>query len=208
MKIELHQIYHIYNQGNNRQPIFFKPENYAYFMGLVERHILPRGDLLGYCLMPNHFHFIIHSTKESVQLRKSGLIEISNLSFGFKTLLSCHAQHMNHQLGRSGSLFRQKTKAKCLTKPDSTPKIKSIHPFSTYHPLKVLHYMHLNPVRAGLVKKPEDWIFSSFREYEGLGFKQFCDLEKARCLQETGPKPSRKTKTFIGPDNDGNRIRP
>ena len=59
MIIEPNHIYHIYNQGNNRQKIFFNRENYLYFLKKVKQHILPYADILAWCLMPNHFHLLV-----------------------------------------------------------------------------------------------------------------------------------------------------
>ena len=50
-------IFHIFNQGNNRQRIFYSDENYEFFTWKMKQHLLPFGHLLTWCLMPNHFHF-------------------------------------------------------------------------------------------------------------------------------------------------------
>ena len=59
MQFEGSKIYHVYNRGNNQQPIFFGCEHYLFFLRKVRKHVLPHSDLLSYCLMPNHFHFLI-----------------------------------------------------------------------------------------------------------------------------------------------------
>ena len=59
MYFEPSGIYHIYNQGNNRQPVFFKRENYLFFMYKIRQHIMPYADVLAWCLMPNHFHLMV-----------------------------------------------------------------------------------------------------------------------------------------------------
>lgn len=51
------QLFHIYNQGNNRRQIFFTDENYEYFLWKMRGYLLPFGDLISYTLMPNHFHW-------------------------------------------------------------------------------------------------------------------------------------------------------
>jgi len=48
-------IYHVYNQGNNRQRIFFTYDNQVYFLDKIRKHILPYADILAWCLMYNHF---------------------------------------------------------------------------------------------------------------------------------------------------------
>jgi len=59
MNFSIGGLYHIYNQGNNRQPIFFSKENYEFFLRKVRVHILPYADMLAWCLMPNHFHLMV-----------------------------------------------------------------------------------------------------------------------------------------------------
>ena len=143
--------FHIYNQGNNKQKIFFEEENYIFFLKKVRRYIAPYADILAYCLMPNHFHFLLRTNENSCRLVKIGSLEIPALSNGFRNLESSYAQAINKKFKRTGSLFRQKTKFKFI-KDD-------------YNALFCLHYIHQNPLRAGLVNKMEQWQYSSFVDY-------------------------------------------
>ncbi len=59
MRFEPQGVYHIFNQGNNRERIFFRPCNYDFFMEKIRRHIVPFADIVAFCLMPNHFHLLI-----------------------------------------------------------------------------------------------------------------------------------------------------
>ena len=59
MYFEAGGIYHIYNQGNNRQRIYYSRENYLFFIRKLRTHILPFADILAWCLMPNHFHLMV-----------------------------------------------------------------------------------------------------------------------------------------------------
>lgn len=61
MKFTEGHLFHIYNKGNNRQEIFFRDENYLYFLRKVRKYIQPYCDILSYGLMPNHFHFLIYA---------------------------------------------------------------------------------------------------------------------------------------------------
>ena len=60
MNFESGNLYHIYNQGNNRQQLFFSRENYLFFLKKIKKHILPHADILAWCLMPNHFHLMVY----------------------------------------------------------------------------------------------------------------------------------------------------
>ena len=51
------QIFHIYNQGNNRQQIFFETAHYEFFIWKMRAYLLPFGDFIAYSLMPNHYHW-------------------------------------------------------------------------------------------------------------------------------------------------------
>lgn len=98
------------------------------------------------------------------------------LKDGFRQLLSSYAQAINQQEGRSGSLFRQKTKAKLQENTDER------YPFSCFH------YIHQNPLHAKLVGKMEDWEFSSFRDYVGIRKGSLCDQELAFELLDKSKK--------------------
>ncbi len=58
-KLQFGQIYHIYNRGNNRENLFLGKENYLYFLKLFSKHIAPVVFVYAYCLLPNHFHFLL-----------------------------------------------------------------------------------------------------------------------------------------------------
>jgi putative transposase len=163
MVIYPNEYFHIYNQGNNRERIFIENDNYVFFLEKVERFILPVADVLAYCLMPNHFHFLVRTNQESCKKLKAGSLELSALSNGFRMLQSSYAQAINKGYGRSGSLFRQKTKMKLLTDEN--------------HIITCFHYIHQNPLKAGLVHKIEQWTHSSFLGYLKEGKASICERQ-------------------------------
>lgn len=61
------QLFHIYNQGNNKRPLFFTDENYEFFLWKMRAHLLPFGELVAYCLMPNHFHWLFYVQQVSLE---------------------------------------------------------------------------------------------------------------------------------------------
>lgn len=73
MKFVENEIFHVYNRGNQKQPIFFNRGNYLYFLQKVRYHLFPICDILAYCLMPNHFHFFIKTNEKTVALRSGDL---------------------------------------------------------------------------------------------------------------------------------------
>jgi len=158
-------IYHVYNQGNNRQRIFNQQEDYLIFLRLYRKLIMPIVSNIAWNLMPNHFHFMLHTDARCSSKTKQGGIFIDPLTNGFRKLLSGYARIFNNQYGKSGSLFRQKTKAKSLSEIDLTSDSSYSHQdyFRT-----CFHYIHQNPLVAKLVSRLEDWEYSSFKDYAGL----------------------------------------
>ncbi len=172
------EAYHIYNRGNNKQIIFYNEENYFFFLRKMQSQIKPHCDILCWCLMPNHFHLIINCNDASCKPRESfGGKGIPELSFRIGKLLSSYSQAINKQNKTTGSLFQQKTKSKALT------EIKDKNKGSNYL-VNAMHYCHQNPWKAGLVKKIEDWPYSSFPDYCGLRNGTLCN--KNMLMELTG----------------------
>ncbi|HEY5825080.1 MAG TPA: transposase [Cyclobacteriaceae bacterium] len=158
------EIYHVFNRGNNKQQIFPRPENFYYFVSKMENYLIPNCDLLAWCLMPNHFHFLIHANLNSVEIIKDGGFERQAFSQAIKQLLSSYTKAINKQERRTGSLFQQKTKAICV---------------SGSYTETAFHYIHQNPLKARLVSKMEDWEHSSFKDYLNLNNSSLCNRELA-----------------------------
>ena len=160
MEFRSNTLYQVYNRGNNAQKIFFNYGNYIYFLKKINDHLLKHCDLLAYCLIPNHFHFLIAS-KENIQ--------DNSINKAIQIILSSYSQAINKQENRTGSLFQQHTKAKSLEN-------------NTQHAEICFHYIHQNPLRAGLVRAIENWEFSSAKSYALTRNDKICNLEKARLL--------------------------
>lgn len=167
MEFFKNELYHIYNRGNNRQRIFFEPDNYIFFLKKVRRFILPYCDILSYSLMPNHFHFFIHSDDRTIATKTIRSQNKNVLSEGIRVLLSSYTQAINKRNKSSGSLFQQNTKAQPIVKG------------SRNYDLTVFHYIHQNAYRAKLVEKMEDWEYSSFADYCGKRLGTLCNKELA-----------------------------
>ncbi len=70
ISLEAGGVYHIYNHAVGSDDIFREDENYLFFMRKFSTRIIPLAEVLAYCLMPNHFHFVlkIREKKELVLL--------------------------------------------------------------------------------------------------------------------------------------------
>lgn len=164
MSIILESFYHIYNQGNNKQVIYNERSDYLYFLKLVREIALTKCEILAFCLMPNHFHFLIFSNKESVNTFQLGSLRVTELGNAFRVISSKYAQYFNKKYSKTGSLFRPKTKMKLV-------ETENDYPFICFN------YIHQNPLKATLVTKMEDWEFSSF--------KDFCSFRNDTLLNES-----------------------
>jgi putative transposase len=174
MKFEPRDIYHVYNQGNNRQNIFKHKTDYEYFISLSKSYILPYCNVVAWNLLPNHFHFMLEANDKCNELIKQGNLPLDPLTNGFRKLLSAYAHQFNKKYKRSGSLFRPKTKAKNLS---IIPPNYSGH--NNYY-LNCFCYVHQNAVRHQLVTSMERWSFSSYHFYAGFTNDDFCSIEAAK----------------------------
>lgn len=170
MKLLPDQIYHIYNQGNNQETIFKDDKDYINFLRRFRDRVLPYAEVICYCLMPNHYHFLVYTNESSVETIQLGSLETQALQNCFRLLNSGYANEFNNKYQRTGSLFRQKTKFKSLIDNHSD------------YPFVCFNYIHQNPMRAGLVKKMEDWQFSSFQDFLGERNGTLCNFELASQL--------------------------
>lgn len=185
MNFEPSGIYNIYNQGNNRQVIFYNHDNYLFFIQKIRNHIQPFGNILAWCLMPNHFHLMMEVTA-SMGLAQSHLTSrgaalsgnpAKDLNHSIGILLASYTRAINIQENTSGSLFRQKTKAICLNELNEISSnwftsfgstIMNVH-IPEYQYMQVcFNYIHANPVKSALVKKPEEWKYSSYADLKGI----------------------------------------
>ncbi|MGD1045285.1 MAG: transposase [Bacteroidota bacterium] len=137
---DLNEFYYIFNRGNNKDPIFFEPENYAFFLRMFLKYFpLAIAEIHAFCLMPNHYHFLVR------------FIEEIDISTRMKYFGISYAKAINNRYERTGHLFEGRFKIK--------------HVDSDEYLLHFSRYIHLNPFFAKLVYKAEDWKYSSYRKY-------------------------------------------
>ena len=204
MHFQPYHIYHVFNQGNNKELIFFEEENYRFFLKKMRKHLLPHVHLLAYCLMPNHFHWLICAKPSGCQLstmikpsRFGQILEDEqryqqNLSASIAVILRSYTRAINVQRNRSGSLFRQKTKAEngdvnySVQLPQLTKRIPRMQSFPNIEFIKAdywqtcFDYIHQNPVKAELVTEETFWPFSSATDYTFDTMFSLCDVELSR----------------------------
>jgi REP element-mobilizing transposase RayT len=142
------QFYHIYNRGNNRQNLFVEERNHRYFLKLYAQHIEPIAETYAYCLLPNHFHFLLRIKD------LTGLPDLSGLkkpSRSFSNLFNAYAKAFNKAYDRTGSLFQR---------PFGRIPVASDAYFTW-----LIVYIHRNPQKHGLVDNFRAWTYSSYHAH-------------------------------------------
>ena len=134
-------VYHVTSRGNEKKPVFKNDHDRENFLNALQ-HVNKRYNWTchAYCLMTNHYHLLIETPE-------------GNLSIGMRQLNGVYTQLFNKCHGKTGHLFQGRYKA-ILIQKDS-------------HLLEVCRYVVLNPVRARMIEKPEDYEWSSYRATAG-----------------------------------------
>jgi len=189
---EKNKPFHIYNQGNNRGRIYFNERNYQFFLFKVEKYIQPYADIIAWCLMPNHFHLMVHIRNTERYILKGEMLEkksARSLNDSIGILLRTYTRAVNKENNWSGSLFRNGTKAvpidslkslmPTLAITQNTLLLKSILSEKQY-PQICFNYIHLNPVRAKLVKNLLEWKYSSAQDFYGRRKSKLTNVEVAK----------------------------
>jgi putative transposase len=128
--------YHVLNRGNARRKVFFKDRDYQAFLKAIGHACVEVPmRVLGYCLMPNHFHVVVWPEQDG------------DLSRWLHWLLNTHVRRYHQHDHSSGHIWQGRCKAFPIGQDE--------------HLLTVLRYAERNPVRAELVHRAEEWQWSS-----------------------------------------------
>ena len=144
-------LYHIIARGNNRQNIFHTEEDFKKFLSLLLTQKAKLGFYLySYCLMSNHFHLLIERQAEPI-----GRI--------MQRVLTGYSQYHNRKYRKVGHVFQGRHKS-ILCEADR-------------YLAELVRYIHLNPVRAKMVRKAERYQWSSQRAYLGIEKSELVDVD-------------------------------
>jgi len=146
------RFYHIYNRGANKNKIFFEKENYIYLLKKL-RYYKNKYEVsvLAYCLMPNHYHFLLRQDSNTP------------LNIPLAYLFNSYTKAINKKYKRTGTLFEG--------------SFKSIEVEDVNYIVELCKYIHRNPIDDRLVEKLEDWEFSNYLEWIGKRKGNIIDLE-------------------------------
>jgi len=138
--------YHIYNRGTNGETLFREPRNYPYFLKLYAKYIEPVAETYAYCLLKNHFHFLVRIKQTGSVLETGPVLKPSRQ---LNHLFIAYAKAFNKAYGRTGALFESPFKRKRVAD-------------DRYFAALVI-YIHRNPQKHGLVEDFRRWRYSSYR---------------------------------------------
>jgi len=131
--------YHVMNRGRRKDKIFYYDSDYIGFKDLLyESTELWGVNICAYCCMPNHYHLLVQTPQ-------------ANLSRFMRHLNGIYTQRFNRIHKKDGALFRGRFNSNLIGEDN--------------YLLVLLRYMHFNPVKAGLVEKPENYPWSSYVSY-------------------------------------------
>ncbi len=132
-------LYHVTARGNERKNIYFSKTDYKRFFHYISEAQKKFGiKIICYVLMSNHDHLVIVTPE-------------ANLSKAMHYINGSYTTYINVKRKRSGHLFQGRYKAIIIDRDN--------------HLLELSRYVHLNPVRAKMVQKPEEYLYSSYKTY-------------------------------------------
>ncbi len=174
------KFYHIYNHGIGNDAIFFNDDNYCYFLKKFAEFVSPIANTYAYCLMPNHFHFLIQikSEKEVFQfLKESNKLPDEEITLtGFKALSGGIAEvdffslHISKQFSHFFNGYSQALNgySQALNKQQSRKGNLFIRSFkrkeivSCEYLKSLILFIHSNPLHHGFKESISDWKYSSY----------------------------------------------
>ena len=167
IKAEKDHYYRIYNRGVNRMQLFFDRKDYGFFKSRLIRYSKENQlCILAHCLMPNHFHLLLHVEQSAVD---------DVLTKMLHRLQTSYALYFNKRYDHSGYVFQGRYSGKEVN--------------TTEYLAWLVCYIHLNPQDAGLIESFENWEYSTHRDYLGsldnpLSEHKLIDLTYSEILKE------------------------
>lgn len=169
--------YHIMNRGRHREKLFDDVKDYRAFISILrESTTLLSVGVAAYCLMPNHYHLLVHTP-------------LGNLSRFMRRVGGVYAQQYNHRHGLDGALFKGRYKS-ILVEADA-------------YLLQLVRYIHMNPLEAGIVSKLDEYEWSSHKGYVSSAPK-WSWLSKEKVLSMLGSSRSRPAASYLALMRAGN----
>jgi putative transposase len=169
------EYYHIYNRAVGNEKLFIQDIDYRYFLGKLEEYIYPIADFYTYCLLSNHFHFLVRIKSEdeiriALQLEQE-VFSINQLNQRFSNFFNCYTKSINKKYKRIGKLFNLPYKRILVDSDD--------------YLLSLVCYIHRNPIHHKITTDYESYKYSSYNIILG---DQPTDIKRESVLEWFGGK--------------------
>src|SRR3989338_2296378 len=139
-------IYHVLNRGNNRQIVFAEDDDYRHYLEILTRYKKKlEFKIFAYCLMTNHVHIIMQVSEKA------------SISKIMQTVTVAHTRFYHIKYQTAGHIWQGRFKSPIISDDE--------------YLLTTMRYVEQNPVRASMVKTPQDYQWSSF----GLNIQSYAD---------------------------------
>ena len=134
--------YHVTTRGNEKKDIFKSKRDREKFLSYLESAVVRYGaNIHAYCLMSNHYHLLIETPS-------------GNLSQVMQHINGAYTNYFNAKRKRAGYLFQGRYKALVIEADEYATELS--------------RYIHLNPVKSGMVGGPDEYRWSSYQDYTGV----------------------------------------
>lgn len=143
--------YHIFNHARGADELFVSDLDYKTFFGLVNKYVVPVADIYAYCLMRNHFHFLVQFRNVDVPKQFTSGIISDYLSHQWGNVQNTYTKKKNFKTGKRGGLFCQSINRNLIN--------------SEEYLLNCVVYIHNNPVKHGFCLTSDEWRFSSYNAF-------------------------------------------
>lgn len=154
--------YHVFNRGINGESLFKKEDNYSFFLRKYDNYVSPIAETYAYCLLNNHFHFLIRTKNEEEILKVHHPVRVKNpnrvektasqiISLQFSHLFNSYTQAVNKQNERTGKLFEL--------------PFRRIEVGDDAYLSRLIYYIHANPQRHGLINDFREYPHSSYHSH-------------------------------------------
>lgn len=145
--LDFEQIYHVYNRAIGSDKLFITARDYYYFQQKFDRYLSAFVEIFCYCLLPNHFHFLLRikeksKIKEVLNLRSEDF-SYKNINQAFSNFFNSYTKSFNKVHHRKGKLFMLPYKRILVENED--------------YLLTLVNYIHRNPIHHGLKNEFTDW---------------------------------------------------
>ena len=152
--------YHIYNRAVEKRIIFYTEKDYEYFINKVAFFKEELGvKLLAYCILPNHFHFLLKEPELTSKVKVNFPVIAKFISI----LTNSYTKYFNLNKNHSGRIFQGPFRSK-LVVDDNYLRI-------------LINYINLNHLKHKIVRKPDEWFYTSHHNYLGQRKEKMIDKD-------------------------------